>query len=153
MKQKTLEGLVSAAAESGAKILVGGHAPPDCPKDSCWMMPTIVAEVPPGSELVQEELFGPVVALMTAENLDDALRLHNEVGHGLLGTLYSNDVSAQSRFLSDAEAGILLLNRARPEFSPDGPFSGWKLSGHGLAEHGRWNRDFYTQVQVVYRGS
>ena len=45
---------------------------------------------------------------------------------------------------------MLSINRARPQFAAEGPFAGWKQSGHGVPEHGRWNRDFYTRAQAVY---
>jgi acyl-CoA reductase-like NAD-dependent aldehyde dehydrogenase len=45
---------------------------------------------------------------------------------------------------------MLSINRARPAFASQGPFVGWKASGYGIPEHGRWNRDFYTRAQAVY---
>jgi alpha-ketoglutaric semialdehyde dehydrogenase len=45
---------------------------------------------------------------------------------------------------------MLSINRARPAFAAEGPFIGWKASGYGTPEHGRWNRDFYTRAQAIY---
>ena len=45
---------------------------------------------------------------------------------------------------------MLSINRARPPFAAEGPFIGWKASGYGPPEHGRWNRDFYTRAQAIY---
>ena len=149
-QQQMLLDRVSQAAASGGQILAGGAAPAHCPGEGCWVMPTVIAGLAADSPIVTEELFGPVVALTTCDDFEDGLRQHNGVSQGLLGTLYSRDREARSRFLAEAQAGILLFNRARPDFSPEGPFFGWKESGHGPAEHGRWNRDFYTRVQAVY---
>jgi acyl-CoA reductase-like NAD-dependent aldehyde dehydrogenase len=71
---------------------------------------------------------------------------------GLLGALFSEDGKAKAKFLAEAQAGILSINRARPPFAAEGPFTGWKASGYGPPEHGRWNRDFYTRAQAIYGG-
>ncbi|HSG33760.1 MAG TPA: aldehyde dehydrogenase family protein, partial [Sphingomonadaceae bacterium] len=149
-RQQELLALVERAASEGAEILTGGSVPTDCSADGCWMLPTIVARLPEDSPILGTELFGPVVALVEADDLDAALAEHNRGEMGLLGALFSNDKEAQARFLAEAEAGMLLLNQARPAFSPAGPFVGWKNSGYGIPEHGRWNRDFYTRTQAVY---
>ena len=114
------------------------------------MAPTVMTNLPVDSPILNEELFGPVVALIPADSLDDAIALHNSGIHGLFGTLFSNYSKAQTIFLERAEAGILAINQARPAFAASAPFSGWKASGFGLAEHGRWDRDFYTRAQAVY---
>ncbi|MBA3025579.1 MAG: aldehyde dehydrogenase [Sulfurimonas sp.] len=53
-------------------------------------------------------------------------------------------------YVNEVQAGIISINQARPQFSVSGPFNGWKASGFGTAEHGRWNIDFYTKVQTIY---
>ena len=101
---------------------------------------------------MRQELFGPVAGLVAAEGFDHALSLHNATQYGLLGALFSRDQGQQARFVEEAEAGILSVNQARPAFAATGPFVGWKSSGHGPPEHGRWNRDFYARPQAVYGG-
>ena len=109
-----------------------------------------MTDLPPGSPVADNELFGPVVALLPADDLDAALAIHNGGEHGLLGALFSHDKASQERFLAQAQAGLLVLNTSRPAFAGAGPFVGWRGSGYGVPEHGRWNRDFYTKVQAVY---
>ena len=111
-----------------------------------------MADLPDDSPILCEELFGPVVALVRVADFDGALAEHNRGEYGLLGALFTQDAAAQARFLARAQAGLLLLNEARPAFSAAGPFHGWKASAHGSPEHGRWNRDFYTRIQAVYGG-
>jgi acyl-CoA reductase-like NAD-dependent aldehyde dehydrogenase len=108
--------------------------------------------MPPTSPVLVDELFGPVAALVAATDLADAIRIHNQVGYGLLGALFSPNPAAQEQFSEHAEAGILVINEPRPAFASAGPFIGWKDSGHGPPEHGRWNRDFYAKVQALYGG-
>jgi acyl-CoA reductase-like NAD-dependent aldehyde dehydrogenase len=142
---------VSGALQAGARLLTRTEIPNDLPANGCWVAPTVLADLPEDSPVLGEELFGPVVALVRARDLGEALTHHNRFQQGLLGAIYTQDGAAQARFLAEAEAGLLSVNRARPAFSATGPFVGWKASGYGMPEHGRWNRDFYTRVQAVYR--
>jgi len=143
--------LVAEAVTGGAKKLTGGGVSAPEFEKGCWMEPTLLSDLPATSPILEQELFGPVAAIIRADDLDHAIRIHNNVEQGLVGAIYTGDAAAQSRFLEQAQAGILSVNRARPAFSSAGPFVGWKASGYGVPEHGRWNRDFYTRVQVVYR--
>jgi acyl-CoA reductase-like NAD-dependent aldehyde dehydrogenase len=107
--------------------------------------------LPPEHPLNQEEWFGPIASIMRARDFEHALELHNRSSFGLLGALYAVDEERIARFVAGAEAGIVSIGRARPALAAAGPFSGWKASAFGTPEHGRWNRDFYTRVQAVYR--
>ncbi len=149
-RQAALLATIAQAVESGGRVLTGGAAPADCPPQGAWISPTVMTDLPSDSPVLTDELFGPVVALSPAEDLSAALRQHSQYEYGLLGALYSNDKASQARFLAEAQAGLLALNQARPAFASEGPFVGWKASGYGVPEHGRWNRDFYTKVQAVY---
>ena len=99
---------------------------------------------------MSREVFGPLAAIVRVPDLATAIAAHNGTTMGLLGALFSEDEKARDRFLAEAQAGLLSINRARPSFAADGPFFGWKASGHGIPEHGRWNRDFYSRVQAIY---
>lgn len=149
-RQAALLAIVDQAVTAGGRLLTGGAAPAHLLADGCWIAPTVMTDLPPGSPVAEDELFGPVVALLPADDLDAALAIHNGGEHGLLGALFSHDKASQARFLAQAQAGLLVLNTSRPAFAGAGPFVGWKGSGYGVPEHGRWNRDFYTRVQAVY---
>jgi acyl-CoA reductase-like NAD-dependent aldehyde dehydrogenase len=152
-RQANLLEIVRGAQASGGRVVTGGIAPPHCPESGCWVAPTIMTDLAPESPVATDELFGPVVALLPAKDLNEAIALHNRGEHGLVGALFSRARADISRFLAEAEAGILSINQARPPFAGSGPFVGWKASGFGVPEHGRWNRDFYTRVQAVYLDS
>ena len=130
--------------------LAGGGVPSDVPDAGCWVAPTLLAFDDQRSAAMRSELFGPVAGLVVAEDFDHALRLHNATDYGLVGALFTHDRAHEQRFIDHAEAGILSINGARPAFAATGPFVGWKSSGYGPPEHGRWNRDFYTRPQAVY---
>jgi acyl-CoA reductase-like NAD-dependent aldehyde dehydrogenase len=140
-----------ALARPGGTILCGGDVPANVPEGGCWVAPTLLADLPPSHALLTQEVFGPLAALVRVPGLDAAIAAHNATDLGLVGALFSQDEAAKTQFLSEAQAGILSINRARPAFAAEGPFTGWKASGFGPPEHGRWNRDFYARVQAVYR--
>ena len=139
----------SLALPSGGRIACGGSVPEGF-AHGCWFEPTIVVEPHPSSSLVREESFGPIAVLLAADGLEHALALCNDVDHGLVAALFSADPGAQQRFLDAAQAGMLAINRARPAFDAAAPFAGWKRSGRGPPEHGRWDREFYARAQAIY---
>ncbi len=151
-RQTSLLDMIALGRAEGGQLLAGGGVPAGCPEAGCWIEPTLFAFDDQSSAVMQTELFGPVAGLVVAEDFDHALRLHNSTRYGLLGALFTHDLGHERRFLDEAEAGILSVNQTRPAFASAGPFIGWKSSGHGPPEHGRWNRDFYTRPQAVYAG-
>jgi acyl-CoA reductase-like NAD-dependent aldehyde dehydrogenase/nicotinamidase-related amidase len=148
-KQNQIQQLVNKSVESGARLLLGGSIPENF-KVGCWFSPTILSDVELSSDLFQEETFGPVAVLMSARTIDEALDLCNNVSQGLSASIYSEDKMEIGIFLERAKAGILRVNESQGFFHSLAPFGGWKLSGAGSPEHGRWDREFYTQVQAIY---
>jgi acyl-CoA reductase-like NAD-dependent aldehyde dehydrogenase len=142
--------LCQAAVKQGAHILAGGGTADIGGGKGCWLSPAILHRLSPSSPVITDELFGPVAALMTAKDIHESIFLHNNVAHGLLGVLYSKSEENQKIFAENAAAGILSFNTARPALDAGAPFLGWKASGYGIAEHGRWDRDFYSRPQAQY---
>lgn len=140
----------SEMARGPGKRLAGGQLPAGLAEQGCWVAPAVLSDLPDGHPLLIGEVFGPLAAVIRAASLEEAIAIHNATAMGLLGALFSRDEGAQASFLAGAQAGMLSLNRARPAFAADGPFVGWKASSYGIAEHGRWNRDFYTRPQAIY---
>jgi acyl-CoA reductase-like NAD-dependent aldehyde dehydrogenase len=119
--------------------------------DGAWYPPTIVICEDPDSELVQRESFGPVLVVQPARDWSEALALVNGVEQGLVAALFSRSAASAERFLEEAQAGILKLNRSTADAELDVPFGGWKASAVGPPEHGSFDADFYTRPQTVYR--
>jgi len=113
-------------------------------------LPTIVGCDDPSQEVVQEETFGPVLVVQPAASFDQALALCNGVRQGLVAALFSHSSDLQRRFLAEAQAGVLKLNKATSDVGVSAPFGGWKASGVGPPEHGQGNLEFYTRAQTVY---
>jgi acyl-CoA reductase-like NAD-dependent aldehyde dehydrogenase len=148
---KVRQRLFLEMAETG-KRLTGGNLPANVPAAGCWVAPTLLGDLAGDHPLLTREVFGPLAGIVRVADMHQAIAAHNATGMGLLGALFSEDDNAKARFLAEAQAGILSINRARPPFAAEGPFTGWKASGYGPPEHGRWNRDFYTRAQAIYGG-
>jgi acyl-CoA reductase-like NAD-dependent aldehyde dehydrogenase len=142
---------INKEIQVGTKLLSSSELPRNITPNGNWIAPTVFINPSLDSKVWSAELFGPLTALRSCKDFDHALHLHNEVEQGLLGVIYTQKSLCQEQFLKNAKAGILSLNKARPDFSPAGPFIGWKSSGIGVPEHGRWNREFYTYTQAIYK--
>lgn len=148
-QQSRMATLTSAGIAAGGRVLCGGKIPEGY-AHGCWFEPTLIADVHPDSPLVQEESFGPIAVIMAARNPGHALALCNSVPHGLVTTLFSNDAGVQRRVMEEAQCGIIAINQSPLDIDPAAPFGGWKASGIGLPEHGRWDHVFYTKPQAIY---
>jgi len=118
---------------------------------STYYPPTVVYTENADVEIVQAETFGPVMVVLKASGWDHAMELCNGVRQGLVAAVFSSSTDRQQRFVEDAQAGILKINRATTGVGVELPFFGWKESGIGPPEHGFSNREFYTKIQTIYR--
>jgi acyl-CoA reductase-like NAD-dependent aldehyde dehydrogenase len=145
-------GLVSRAG-GGVELRTphGEEAPRSASLEGSWYPPTIAICDDPRHELVMEESFGPILVVQTAADWDEAITLLNGVPQGLVAALFSSSEELRDRFLREAAAGILKLDRSTADAAVDVAFGGWKGSGIGPPEHGEFDRDFYTRPQAVYR--
>jgi acyl-CoA reductase-like NAD-dependent aldehyde dehydrogenase len=144
-KREQVVALVSRT-EDAWPVVLRGHSF----DDPAFYPPTVVCCDDPGHELVQEETFGPLMVLQPASDFDHALRLCNGVRYGLVAALFSDNPDRRTRFLDDAQAGILKINSTTADADAEAPFGGWKASGIGPPEHGRSNREVYSRTQAVY---
>lgn len=148
-RNKVMQAVQRAVTTDRGRLLCGGSIPAEWSIGN-WYLPTLVDGVAPDSPIVQEETFGPVAVIQTATGFDAAMQLCNGVAQGLVASLYSQDNDLQKRFLENAQAGILRINPETFAVHATAPFCGWKASGIGPAEHGRWDREFYARPQAIY---
>lgn len=148
-RQAMMSQWVRKALEEGGRLLIGGNVPAALVR-GCWFEPTIIADLSTDSFLVQEETFGPLAVLLSARNFEHGVELVNAVRHGLRAIVYTKSQSYRDGFIRSVKTGLIHINVAGANFHVDAPFGGWKTSGAGIPEHGRWDRDFYTHVQTVY---
>jgi succinate-semialdehyde dehydrogenase/glutarate-semialdehyde dehydrogenase len=121
------DSLVRDATERGAKVLTGGR-PIDRP--GTFYEPTVVAGVRPGSDILREEIFGPVLSIVTFGDEDEAVRIANDTEYGLVGYAYTKDLARGQRLIESLETGMLGLNMGVVS-NAAAPFGGVKQSGIG----------------------
>jgi succinate-semialdehyde dehydrogenase/glutarate-semialdehyde dehydrogenase len=121
------DSLVRDATERGAKVLTGGH-PIEGP--GTFYEPTVVAGVRPGSDILREEIFGPVLSIVTFADEDEAVRIANDTEFGLVGYAYTKDLARGQRLIESMQTGMLGLNVGVVS-NAAAPFGGVKQSGIG----------------------
>ncbi|CAN5718488.1 aldehyde dehydrogenase family protein [soil metagenome] len=144
-------GDVKSAEQDGATLLAGGgRLSSDNRERGFYMAPTLFGNVYPNSRLGQDELFGPVLGVITANDLDQAIELANSVKYGLSASIFTRDLGNALTFAQGIQAGIVHINSETPGAEPQVPFGGYKSSSSYSREQGKSARDFYTQVKTVY---
>lgn len=133
------------AEAGGARVLVGGRA---TDRSGWFVEPTVVAEVPAGSQLVTEEVFGPITAVQTASDGPEAVRLNNAVRYGLVTSVYTGDLDAALGLVSEIDTGLVRVNAPTSGVDFWAPFGGEKASSYGPREQGKAAREFYTSTRT-----
>ncbi|MBY4039216.1 aldehyde dehydrogenase family protein [Rhodococcus fascians] len=133
------------ARESGT-LVVGGNRPADGTK-GFWVEPTLVAGIDENSEIAQEEVFGPLLAILAFDDDDDAVRMANNSVYGLSGAVYSSDTDRALAVASRIRTGTVGVNGAQ-WFDPNSPFGGYKQSGLGR-EWGTEGLDDFLEVKTI----
>jgi aldehyde dehydrogenase (NAD+) len=147
---ETVERYVELSKREGASFCVGGHrvAGPDCERGFFWS-PTVL-EASPDMQIAREEIFGPVLSVIRAADLDEAMKIANSVRYGLTASIFTRDISRAFRFADLIEAGLVHINRPGLGGYSHAPFGGIKESGYGGREVGEEVLNFYTETKVVY---
>lgn len=146
-----VEYYVGVGREEGARVLIGGARATGPGLERGWYYrPTVLAGVRPGMRVEQEEIFGPVLAVLKVGSLDEAIRVNNDVRYGLSSALYTRDVNAAFRAMTGLETGITYVNAPTIGAEAHLPFGGLKQTGNGHREGGWAVYDFYSETKVVY---
>ncbi len=134
-----------------ATVVVGGKRPGRKDLDCGWFYePTVLVGVKPGMRVEQEEIFGPVLVVLKVGSLDEAIQVNNDVKYGLSSALYTRDVDAAFRAMTDLDTGITYVNAPTIGAEAHLPFGGVKQTGNGHREGGWEVYDFYSETKVVY---
>jgi len=115
--------------EEGAELLAGGPETPEGLPGGYFVKPTVFGKVKPGSTIEQEEIFGPVLSIITYKDEDDAVRIANDTAYGLAGAVWSKDDARAQKVARRIRAGQVDVNGGA--FNMNAPFGGFKQSGHG----------------------
>jgi len=146
-----IESLIGAGEKQGAKVLLDGRNA-RIPKHEAgnFVKPTILDNLPPTSELVDTEIFGPVLSLIHAKDMDEAIAFLQHSAYGNQASLFTSSGSAARRFRYEAPAGNIGINIGVAAPMAYFPFSGWKDSFFGIMHaQGRDAIEFYTEKKIV----
>ncbi len=134
-----------------ARLLCGGSIPTgEIYAHGFYVEPTVFADVPADSSLAQEEIFGPVLGIMRAGNLDEAIALANRVRFGLSASIFTRDLNTIQEYVGRIEAGVVKVNSETAGIEPQVPFGGMKESSSHSREQGRAALEFFTSIRSVY---
>jgi aldehyde dehydrogenase (NAD+) len=141
--------LAALAADAGERLCGGGVPSSRSYERGYFVEPVVVRGVDPDSALAREELFGPVLAVLTADDPGAALALANRTRYGLSATLFTRDLRAAHDYIAGIEVGLVRVNGDTTGVDPHAPFGGLKASSSGSREQGPAAREFYTEVKTV----
>lgn len=142
---------IEIAKKEGAQLLCGGNRLTGAGYDKGYFVePTIFSGVSSEMRIAQEEVFGPVLTLMVAEDFDDAVRIANDVKFGLSASIISKDLTRVHQFINRIEAGLITVNLPTAGVEYQLPFGGTKESSYGMREQGPQALDFYSETRTVY---
>ncbi|PRY20589.1 aldehyde dehydrogenase family protein [Pseudosporangium ferrugineum] len=137
---------VERATKGGARVLTGAG---QADRDGYFQAPTVLTDVPPGDDLLSEEYFGPICVVLPADSPDAAVRVANEVRHGLVAGVHTQNLRAALTLSNQLDVGLVKVNAPTTGVDFHAPFGGEKESSYGPREQGTAARDFYTRTVTV----
>ena len=141
------------AQGEGAKLECGGHVLDEGEyAKGFFFEPTVFTGVAEDMRIAQEEVFGPVLAVLRASDFEDAMRIANKVEFGLSASIQTQNVSRIFDYINQIEAGLITVNLPSAGVEYQLPFGGTKESSFGPKEQGPAALDFYSDYKTVYLG-
>ncbi|OII37705.1 hypothetical protein BIV02_04515 [Curtobacterium sp. MMLR14_014] len=137
---------VQSSLDDGGSIACGGH---QVRQEGNFMAPTVVIGLEPTASLAQTEVFGPLLVVLKAATLEEAIAINNAVPYGMSAAIFTTDLRAIARFVDQAEAGMLHVNRAGTGAFPHMPHIGAKASQFGPAECSEDGVEFFLETRTV----
>ena len=139
--------LIETGVKEGAELLSGGPARPDGLERGYFVQPTVFGRVTPDMTIAREEIFGPVLTIMTYKDVDEAIEIANASEYGLSGYVWGADRDEAHDVAKKLRTGMVHLNGAGLDSAA--PFGGYKMSGNGR-EWGRFGLMEFLEVKSVY---
>ncbi len=143
---------IDGAVEEGAELLYGGRRLPEGDLAYGWFMePAILDRVTPEMRIAREEVFGPVIAVLTAQDFEEALAIANRSEMGLSASLVTRDLRKAMIYAERIEAGVVKVNQISTGLALQAPFGGVKKSStDSFKEQGAGAVEFYSKMKTVY---
>ncbi|MEU8344304.1 aldehyde dehydrogenase family protein [Spirillospora sp. NPDC048832] len=145
-QRRTVTGFIERAEAAGARIVAGGAERPAGLPRGHYVRPTVVTGVAPGAEIVQEEVFGPVLAVQPYDGVEEAVALANGTPYGLAGAVWGPDRDSAVAVARRLRTGQVDINGGA--FNPAAPFGGYGRSGNGR-ELGRWGIEEFLETKAL----
>ncbi len=146
-----IEGYMPVGVQEGAKIAIGGERPKDRELSrGYYFEPTVFIDARPTMRIAQEEIFGPVTAVIRADSLDEAIDINNAVPYGLSSSIYTRDIDKAFRAIEHITTGLVYVNAGTIGAEVHLPFGGTRGTGNGHREAGQAALDTYTEWKSVF---
>ncbi len=145
-QRERVRGYIQKGIDEGARLLTGGVEAPEGLDKGYYVRPTVFSDVTPSMTIAQEEIFGPVLAIMPYDTEDEAVQIANDTIYGLAGGVWSGDPDRAKRVARQLRTGQVEVNGG--SFNPLAPFGGYKQSGNGR-ELGKFGLEEYLEVKSL----
>jgi aldehyde dehydrogenase (NAD+) len=146
MQYDKVQELIQAGIDEGATLLVGGTGKPDGMNRGYFVKPTIFADVSNDMRIAQEEVFGPVLAMIPFESEEEAITIANDTPYGLAAYVQTGDAARAKRVADQLRAGMVHVNGV--DMGYGSPFGGYKMSGNGR-EGGHFGLEDFLEVKAI----
>lgn len=144
-----IQSMIAQGIDEGATLLSGGLGKPDGLEEGFYVKPTIFVDVDNKMQIAQEEIFGPVLCILSYQDEDDAIRIANDSPYGLSGYVSSASVERANQVAARMRTGMVHINGAKPDLFA--PFGGYKQSGNGR-EWGEFGLEDFLETKAVLGG-
>jgi aldehyde dehydrogenase (NAD+) len=145
-----IQRLIEAGIKEGATLVTGGPGRPEHLNRGYYVRPTVFGNVRPGMAIEKEEIFGPVLSIISYDDEDEAVRIANDTVYGLAAYVQSQDIGHARKVAARMRAGQVSINY--PEWDTFAPFGGYKQSGNGR-EYADWAiHDFLETKGIIGYG-
>jgi aldehyde dehydrogenase (NAD+) len=141
-----VESYIRKGIEEGAEVLVGGEGHPKGFDAGYYVKPTVFVNVKNDMTIAQEEIFGPVLSVITYDSEEEAIRIANDSRYGLHSAVIGTDLQRARRVASQLQAGRVVINNMTDD--PDAPWGGFKFSGVGR-EYGRYGIEAFLEPKAI----
>ncbi|KQY90751.1 aldehyde dehydrogenase family protein [Pelomonas sp. Root1444] len=138
--------MIGVGLAEGARLICGGPGRPQGLERGCYVRPTLFSDVQPQMRIAQEEIFGPVLVIITYDSVDEAVEIANGTVYGLGAHVQGRDLAAARAVAARIRSGQVHINN--PPWSPDAPFGGYGRSGNGR-EYGVEGLEEYLETKAI----
>lgn len=147
----TVHSYIEKGKAEGASLVLGGEVLKGEEYDNgFYISPAIFENVKSHMAIAQEEIFGPVIALIKASSFEEAIEIANDTKYGLSASIFTSNIHSLLQFVDDIEAGLVRINAESAGVELQAPFGGMKASSTGSREQGEAAKEFFTAIKTVF---